>query len=437
MSAREDVRGIIRGLARRASPPGCEPPAVSDTSTSRLFAHRAFVAYWFARISSASAYQMLTVAVAWQVYDLTRSAFALGLVGLVQFLPKLVLMPVAGELADRFDRRRVVAGAQALQFVTLLLLALGTGFGFLSLPLIYVLLAANGVGRTFEMPAMQALLPSLVPNALLAPAVAMSASAFQVATIAAPAVAGFIYALGPAVVHAIATSMFALSIVLIVGARPIRSQGFVTAGQSGWQNFLEGLRFIRAERAVLGAISLDMMAVLLGGATALLPIIASEVLHTGAWGLGLLRSAPAVGALGMSLWLARRPLERRVGPLMFGAVALFGLATIAFGLSTELWLSMVSLGVLGAADMVSMVFRGAYVQLATPDAMRGRVGAVNGLFIGASNQLGEFESGVTAAWFGAVPAIVMGGLGTLLVVGLWMRWFPELAKLDRLPDGAA
>jgi len=401
----------------------------------RLFAQPGFVRFWVARIASASGYQMLTVAVAWQVWDLTGSAFALGLVGLFQFLPKLALMPMAGNWADRFDRRRLVAAAQSVQLVTLLVLAVASGLGQVSLPLIFAVLLVNGVGRTFEMPTSQALLPGLVPLALLPRAVAMTASAFQVATIAAPAAAGFIYAIGPQVVYGLSALLFALAVVMIAGARPIRAQQRAPAGRSAWQNFLDGLRFIRGERAVLGAISLDMMAVLLGGATALLPIVASEILHTGAWGLGLLRSAPAVGALATSLWLARHPLEHRVGPLMFGSVGLFGIATIVFGLSSELWLSLTALFVLGAADMVSMVFRGAYIQLATPDAMRGRVGAVNGLFIGASNQLGEFESGVTAAWLGTVPAIVLGGIGTLVVAALWMRLFPALAQLDRLPSG--
>jgi len=411
-----------------AGPPGAQ-------GGGRLIEQRAFVRFWVARICSASAHQMLTVAVAWQVWQITGSALALGVVGLVQFLPKLLLMPLAGNWADRFDRRRLVAAAQTLQMATLLVLTLATLSGIVNLALIYVALVANSAGRSFEMPTTQALLPGLVPLPMLPRAVAMSASAFQVATIAAPALAGFIYALGPGVVYGIATSLFGIAVALILGAWPVREQARTAAGSSGWQNFLDGLRFIRRERAVLGAISLDMMAVLLGGATALLPIVASEILHTGAWGLGLLRSAPALGALAMSLWLARHPLEQRVGALMFGSVAIFGLATIVFGLSQDLWLSIGTLAVLGAADMVSMVFRGAYIQLATPDGMRGRVGAVNGLFIGASNQLGEFESGLTAAWFGLVPAILLGGVGTLLVVVLWMRWFPQLAKLDRLPAG--
>ncbi|MCB1917273.1 MAG: MFS transporter [Rhodocyclaceae bacterium] len=407
----------------------------APAARSRLFRERGFVCFWIARICSAGGHQMLGVAVAWQVWDITGSALALGFAGLAQFLPKLLLMPMAGNWADRFERRRLVAAAQALQLASLLALVWANWYGSPTPGLIYAVLVVNGVGRSFEMPTSQALLPALVPPAMLPRAVAMAASAFQLSTIGAPVVAGFLYALGPDVVYGVASAAMALAVSSVLGARPLVAQARMPAGRSAWRNFVEGLGFIRRERAVLGAISLDMMAVLLGGATALLPIVASEILHTDAWGLGLLRAAPAAGALAMSLWLARHALHRRVGRLMFGSVTLFGFATIVFGLSSTLWLSMASLVVLGAADMVSMVFRGAYIQLATPDAMRGRVGAVNGLFIGASNQLGEFESGLTAAWFGVVPAIVLGGVGSLLVVVLWARGFPELWRLDRLPQG--
>lgn len=403
----------------------------------RLFAQKGYTLFWLGRIGSASANQMLAVAVGWQVWSMTGSAYALGFVGLLQFLPRLILMPVAGNLADRLDRKRLIMAAQLTQAAGLAVLAITSATGTITLPVIYLLMLVTGTGRTFETPTTQAFVPLLVPIRLLPRAVAMNASAHQVSTIVAPAVAGFIYVAGPDVVYGVATVLIAIASILLLWVHPVRAQRFSQRGRNPVDTFLEGLRFIRHHRPVLGALSLDMMAVLLGGATALLPIIASEVLHTGAWGLGLLRSAPAVGALVMSVWLAGHPMEGRVGPRLFGSVAIFGVATIVFGLSTHLWLSMGALVVLGAADMVSMVFRGAYIQLATPDDMRGRVGAVNSLFIGASNQLGEFESGVTAAWFGAVPAIVLGGVGTLIVVVLWMRWFPELARLDRLPDGEA
>jgi len=403
----------------------------------RLFAQRSFTLFWLGRIGSTSANQMLAVAVGWQVWSLTHSAYALGFVGLLQFLPRLILMPVAGNLADRVERKRLIAVAQAIQAVGLGVLALTSATGTINLPLIYGLMVLTGTGRTFETPTTQAFVPLLIPTRLLARAVAMNASAHQVSTIVAPAVAGFIYVAGPEVVYGVATALMLAALLLLAWVRPMRDQVFGQRGRNPIDTFMEGLRFIRHHRPVLGALSLDMMAVLLGGATALLPIIASEILHTGAWGLGLLRSAPALGALVMSVWLAGHPMDGKVGRRLFGSVALFGAATIVFGLSSNLWISIASLVVLGAADMVSMVFRGAYVQLATPDTMRGRVGAVNSLFIGASNQLGEFESGITAAWFGAVPAVVLGGIGTLIVVMVWMRWFPELARLDRLPDGEA
>ncbi|MBL8446755.1 MAG: MFS transporter [Zoogloeaceae bacterium] len=399
-----------------------------------LFSHRPFALFWVARVLTASGFQIQSVAVAWQVYELTASALDLGVVGLVQFLPRLVLLPVAGDLADRLDRRRLVAASQAVQALGMAILAGLTWTGVVSRESIFILLAVMGAARTFEMPTSQALLPALVPETALARAVAMGASAMQAATIAAPALAGVLYVLGAGTVHGLAAVVFVLATGLTTCIRPLRPQPPFVGTTSGWARFREGLGFVRHHRPVLGAISLDMMAVLLGGATALLPIVAAEVLHTGPWGLGLLRSAPAVGALAMSLWLARHPLGRRVGHRMFQAVAIFGLATIGFGLSRSVWLSAALLVVLGAADMISLVFRQAYIQLETPDAMRGRVSAVNALFIGASNQLGEFESGVTAAWLGLVPAIVLGGVGTLVVAALWWRWFPELGRVDRLGD---
>jgi MFS family permease len=403
-----------------------------DTPAS-AFAVPSFRNYLLTRIFSTSAYQVMSVAVAWQVWDITRSAFALGLVGLLQFLPKFVFLPFAGNLADRFERRLIIVATLVAQALCMLALTLATATDSVSLMLIYVLMVVSGIARTFEMPAMQAFLPAVVPPTFLTRAVALSASVFQLSTIVSPVLAGFVYGLGAATVHGLATLIFAAGAAFALLLRPLIRQDYAAGQTSPWQSFLEGLRFVRGQHAILGAISLDMMAVLLGGATALMPIIASEVLHTGAWGLGLLRAAPAVGAVLVSIWLARHPLQNHVGRWLFGAVTVFGIATVAFGLSTSLWLSLASLGILGGADMISMVIRGAYVQLATPDALRGRVGAVNGLFIGASNQLGEFESGVTAAWFGAVPAVVIGGIGTVVVALLWIKLFPELARLKEFP----
>jgi MFS family permease len=393
--------------------------------------NRSFVLYWLTRVFSMSAYQVQSVGVAWQIYALTGSALDLGLVGLMQFLPRVVLLPIVGNAADRYDRRRLMLVAQAVQAVTMAALAWATASGAVTRELILALVVVAGAARALEHPATLALLPTLLAPSALSRATAMSASANQAATILAPAAAGFLYLFGATVVYALTTAAFVAALVAAAAMR-VGPQPRTVAAGAGFSRFLEGVRFIRGHRAMLGAISLDLCAVFLGGATALLPIFAQEVLESGPWGLGLLRSAPAVGALALAVWLAHYPLERGIGRLMFACVAIFGAATIAFGLSHSLVGSMLILAVLGGADMVSVVIRNAYVQLQTPNEMRGRVSAVNSVFIGASNQLGEFESGVTAAWFGAVPAVILGGVGTLLVVVLWMRWFPELLRAERL-----
>lgn len=393
---------------------------------------RPFLAFWLARVCTASGFQMLTVAIGWQLYQLTGSVLDLGLVGLVEFLPRLLFMLHTGHVADRYERRRVAALCQAGQALIALALVLGSSSGEITREAIFVLAFLLGSARAFEMPATQALLPSLVPAALFPAAVAASASAMQTATIAAPALGGFLYAFGSLWVYAPTALLYVLACALMLSLparqEPLRKE------RASLESLLAGIRYIRSRRDIFGAISLDLFAVLLGGATALLPVFAKDILLTGPWGLGLLRSAPAVGALLMSFWLARFPIERNVGRIMFSAVGVFGVATIAFGLSTSFWFSLAVLAVLGAADMISMVIRGAFVQLQTPDAMRGRVSAVNGLFIGASNQLGEFESGLTAHWFGTVPAVVLGGVGTLLVSGAWIKLFPSLARRDRLSE---
>ncbi len=392
--------------------------------------HRPFMAFWLARVFTASGFQMLTVAIGWHLYSLTGSVLDLGLVGLAEFLPRLLFMLHAGHVADRFERRKVAAACQSLQATVALVLLVGSASDNVSRELIFILAFCLGLARTFEMPATQALLPNVVPRELFPRAVAASASAMQAATIAAPALGGLLYALGAHWVYGPSALLYLCACALMLG---LQARGQVLRKEpASLQTLLAGIRFIRSKPDVLGSISLDLFAVLLGGATALLPVFAKDILLTGPWGLGLLRSAPAVGALLMSLWLARFPIERRTGPIMFASVAVFGVATIAFGLSTSFWFSLLVLVVLGAADMISMVIRGALVQLDTPDEMRGRVSAVNGLFIGASNQLGEFESGVTAAWFGTVPAVLIGGIGTLVVTGTWMRLFPSLARRDHL-----
>jgi len=406
---------------------------MSDSTPQLLRHHRPFLAFWLARVFTASGFQMLTVAIGWHLYQLTGNVLDLGLVGLVEFAPRVLFMLHTGHVADRYDRRKVAALCQSLQGLIALALAVGSATDNVTRELIFALAFLLGATRSFEMPATQALLPNVVPPGLFPRAVAASASATQSATIVAPAVGGFLYAFGSIWVYGPTVALYAIACVLTLS---LQARGQVAQrGRASIESLLAGIRFIRSRPDILGAISLDLFAVLLGGATALLPVFAKDILLTGPLGLGLLRSAPAVGALLMSLWLARFPFARNVGRTKFTAVGIFGGATIAFGLSTSFWFSLAVLVVLGAADMISMVIRSSFVQLETPDEMRGRVSAVNGLFIGASNQLGEFESGVTAHWFGTVPAVVMGGVGTLVVTGVWIKLFPTLAKRDRLHNG--
>ena len=395
-----------------------------------LLGHRAFVRLWLARLSSVAAGQMLMVAVGWQMYDLTGSAWDLGLVGLLQFLPALALALVAGHVIDRYHRGRIVALCLALQVAVALALCVGSASGLASRGLLLAASVVLGAVRAFQMPAQQALTPLLVPHRLLQRALAASSAGMQGAIIAGPALGGLIYHGGAALTYGSCAALFALACGLCFSldyehrAPPPEP---VT-----WQTLLAGVHFVRHHKVVLGAISLDLFAVLFGGAIALLPIFAKDILHTGPWGLGMLRSAQAAGALTISAVLTRWPVRRRAGRVLLGAVAVYGLATLAFGLSTNFIVSLLALAVTGAADMVSVVIRSTLVQLETPDAMRGRVSAVNSVFIGASNQLGEFESGATAALLGPVGSVVLGGLGTLLVAGLWLRLFPTLAQRDAL-----
>ena len=373
---------------------------------------------------------MQSVAIGWQVYELTGSAFALGLVGLAQFLPIALLTLAVGHVADRYDRRRIVAACQLVEAAGAVLLTAGIATGQLGVNGIFGVVVLLGAARAFESPTLSALMPGLVGEARLQQASAWSASANQTATIIGPAFGGVLFAIAAPAPFALAAALFlaaATSVLLIRTTGPVAARAPATL-----RSVFSGLHFIWGHPAVLGAISLDLFAVLLGGATALLPIYARDILHTGSWGLGVLRAAPAVGALAMSLVLARRPLRRGAGRLMFGAVAVFGLATVVFALSRSLPLSVAALVVLGAADVVSVVIRFALVQMRTPDEMRGRVSAVNMLFIGTSNQLGEFESGTTAALLGTVPATVLGGVATIGVALLWMRLFPSLRDVDDL-----
>ncbi len=410
-------------------------PSPSLPAADSLLRHRAFVAFWLTRIASGFGFQMLSVAVGWQIYAITGRAFDLGLIGLVQFVPSLLLALPAGHVADQFERRRIVLFGQIVEWIAIALLAgmsLAHGIHELGiLALVFVI----GVAKAFEFPALQSMLPALVPASILPRAMAVNASAGQAAMIMGPALGGFLYVAGPGVVYSVCGLLYLVSVVLMSRLR--YEQAPPKREPATLKTLFAGVHFIRARKDVLGVISLDLFAVLLGGATALLPIFARDILHTGPWGLGLLRAAPAVGALLMSLWLARHNLQRRVGPIMFASVAGFGVATLVFAVSTTLWLSLLALFALGAFDMVSMVIRGALVQLDTPDAMRGRVSAVNAIFINTSNQLGEFESGMLAAWLGAVGATVIGGIGTLAVVGLWMAMFPGLRRRQQLHVEAA
>ena len=389
-----------------------------------------FRAFLGVRLCGMGAQQMLLVALGWQMYDLTASAWDLGLVGLMQFVPALFFTIPAGQLVDRVDRRRVLGASLALQAVVALVLAWGSARGWVERELILAMSVAIGVARALQAPAQQAMLPSLVPIVQLPRATALSSSAMQIAVIGGPALGGFVYTLGAVAVYAASCLLLlaALGFVLGIHAKPFaRPSAPVTLA-----SVFAGFRFIWQHKVVLGAISLDLFAVLLGGATALLPIFAKDVLHTGPWGLGLLRGAPAIGALVMALVLARAPPRRNVGRSMFVSVAIYGVAILIFAASTSLILSMLALAISGAADMVSVVIRQTLVQLETPDEMRGRVSAVNATFIGASNQLGEFRAGATAAWIGTIGAVVSGAIGTLAVVALWMRLFPALARRDTL-----
>lgn len=400
-----------------------------------LLRHRNFRYFLLARVSTAVAYQMLSVAVGWQMYSLTRSTFYLGLVGLMQFLPMLLLTLPAGNISDRRDRKTIVRICQVAETAGILLLAAGSFAGRANKESLLLIVFLIGAARAFEAPSMQALLPGLVDKEIFPQAVALATSTFQTATIVGPALGGLLFAFGPGVVFACVGSLYFLASIFIglVKSKPrvgIREPVSVSS-------VLAGLSFIFGNKVVLGAISLDLFAVLLGGATALLPVYAKEILNVGAVGLGVLRSAPAAGSLLMSLYLARSPLKHRVGKKMFIAVIIFGLATIVFAVSKSFLLSICALVVLGVADTISMVVRGSLVQLQTPDEMRGRVSSVNYLFIGTSNQLGEFESGITASWLGVVPSVIVGGIGTIVVALAWMGLFPPLAKMDSLSGPAA
>lgn len=408
-------------------------PATVDARAGRAaFTHPGFVLFQVARFLIVSAVEMQAVAVGWQVYEITKRPLDLGYVGLAQFLPGILLFPISGHASDRFDRRNVLSACYAGYAVCFALLLVMTMRGDPSIAHIYVVLVMIGIVRSFNGPASRSILPQLVPEEHFANAVAWNATIFQAATILGPSFGGLLYAAahGPSVVYGIAILTALGATISTFGIRPeVKAR---PREPMSLKTLFAGLHFIRNNKLILGAISLDLFAVMLGGAVALLPVYAREILHTGPWGLGLLRTAPGVGAALMAVILAHWPMRGRSGPKLLWAVAGFGVFTIVFGLSRSLTVSLLALLVAGASDMISVIIRATLTLLATPDEMRGRVTAVDMIFIGTSNEFGQFESGLTAQWLGTVPAVVLGGVGTLVVVALWAWWFPELRRAGEL-----
>jgi len=403
--------------------------SVFDHPSPGLLQQRQFVLFWLARVCATMGYQMMALLIAWQLYQLTNSALDLGLIGLIQFVPAVILTLLIGHAADRYDRRSIIRAAQGTYAAAALALTAALIAGAVSRELLFVAVFVIGSARAFEVPTGSALVPALVPAPLITRAVGGWTSANQIAVICGPALGGLVYALNPIVVSALCVMFFAAAITFVSF---IRVKGPAPAREPPtFASVLAGFEFIRTRPRLLGVITLDLFVVLLGGAIALLPIFARDILQVGPIGLGLLRSAPAAGALITALVLSRHPVERRIGPKMFVVVAIYGLATIVFGLSTWFPLSLVALAALGAADALSIVIRFSLVQIETPDVMRGRVSAINYLFVGSSNTLGDFRAGVNASWFGAVASVLIGGIGSLLVAGLWMVLFPGLRKIDR------
>jgi len=411
-----------------------EMTALSKAGSSRWGAlrHRGYRLFWMARISATFAALVVSVAVGWQVYDLTRNPLDLGFVGLVQFAPSLLLVLVTGTASDRFNRRAIIAICQAAEgLVAALFLAL-TVAGVISVGEIFALLVVFGTARAFLNPASQSLLANLVPTKDLANAIAWNSSAWQIATILGPVTGGLLYGVSAEAAYGAAVLLFGVAATLVaLVPRPPQKK---LSERPTWTTLIAGVRYVWHEKIVLGAISLDLFAVLLGGATALLPAYARDILVVGPWGLGLLRAAPGIGAMAVVLVLATRPIRDHAGLIMFAGVTIFGLFTVVFGASTAVWLSIGALALMGAGDMVSVFVRETLIQLWTPDAVRGRVSAVNMVFVGASNELGEFRAGTVAAIIGVVPAVLIGGLGTIIVAGLWAWRFPELRRARYL-DG--
>ena len=414
------------------------PPHVTripDEDRYAAFRNPRFLRYWFSRLLSTFAIQIVVVCVGWQIYDLTRDPLDLGIVGLCQFLPALLLVLITGAVADRYSRRMIMAIAIAIEAIGAFILLLLTWHGLASPLPVFTTLVGFGIARAFFGPASQSLVVNLVERHELANAIAWNSSSWQIATIVGPVVGGLTYGLSPIAAYSLGFAMFAAAAILVL---TIEAPAHKRSGEpTSIETVIAGFRFIWSEKIVLGAISLDLFAVLLGGAVALMPVYARDVLHVGPWGLGLLRAAPGIGALAMAIWLASHPIKDHAGVLMFAFVGMFGAFTVVFGLSSVPWLSILALIVMGSSDMISVYVRETLMQLWTPDEVRGRVNAVNMVFIGASNELGEFRAGVMAFWIGAVPAVVLGGAATVGVAGLWSTMFPGLRNARSLAEGPA
>lgn len=400
------------------------------TSTTAVFSHAPFRNYWLARLTATFAVQIISVAVGWQIYSLTRDPWDLGLIGLVQFLPSLLLVLVTGAVADKVNRRSILTTCLVAEALCCMALILLTYEGLSVVWPVFAVLALFGVARAFYGPASSSLLPNIVPPQSLSAAIAMSTSAWQAATIVGPVAGGLLYGISVYAAYGTALALLATSAILTLFIP--KPQQLSSHQASSLEELLAGFRYVWREKVVLGAISLDLFAVLLGGAVALLPVYALDILKAGPEALGILRAAPGIGAIAMALWLARFPVRDHAGIIMFGFVALFGLFTIVFGYSTVIWISVIALIGMGAADMVSVYVRETLLQLWTPDALRGRVNAVNNVFVGASNELGEFRAGAVAAFTGAKIAVITGGVGTILVAALWAAMFPQLRRARHL-----
>ncbi len=394
------------------------------------FRHRSYSLFFAARFLAAFGTQIISVAVGWQMYDQTHSAFYLGLIGLFQFLPSLALILVTGTVVDRFNRRAIVSVCLAVSALCAAALLGLTITGTFSPWPVFAILLVFGTERAFMSPAVQSLAPNLVPVRDLANSIAWNSSSWQTAAIVGPVAGGLLYGISPVVAYSVALALMLIGAFLVFFIeKPAKRTDVEKVSR---KSILAGFHFIQSEKVVLGAISLDMFAVLLGGAVALMPVFARDILTLGPWGLGLLRSAPGIGAIAMAVWLATFPIKHHAGVAMFIGVAIFGASTVVFGLSGNVWISVVALMVMGASDMISVYVRENLIALWTPDSVRGRVNAVNMVFVGASNELGEFRAGSMASVVGAIPAVVIGGAGTLMVAAMWAGLFPSLRKIDTM-----